>query len=154
MAMLSIDFCASELESQVQLKRPKRPRSCVGSKAHVEIVRAESEVLRNSKRWGEMKPSHLVALWVWLYQQVYGVAPEPAEVSPKAYSTATLFAGRLLKDSFGGDAARMVGFMRWTWARELKMKRARPDGRRIGARLMFSAALVGDWRLATAGRIA
>jgi len=154
MAMLSIDFCASELEKQLHLDRKKPRRSGAGSRARVEIVRSEAEELRKTKRWGEFRPSHLVALWAWLYQAVYGIAPEPAELAPKAFGTAALFAGKLLKESFGGVVERMVGFMRWVWARELKMKRARPDGRRIGARLMFSPALVGDWRLCTAGRIA
>ena len=153
MAMLSIDFCAQELESQVRLKRP-RPRRGVGSRARVEEMRGEAEDMRRRQAWGEMRPSHLVALWEWLYRQVYGVAPEPAEVAPRAWSTNAFAAGRMLRESFDGDAGRMVGFMRWAWAREVRMKRERPDGRRIGARLMFSASLCGDWRLATAGRIA
>lgn len=154
MAMLSIDFCANELESSIRLKRPKRKAtSCIGSRAHVEVVRAEAEELRRAQRWGEMRPSHLVALWAWLHEQVYKVAPEPGDMSPKAFSASTLLAGRTLRESFGGDAARMVGFMRWVWRREVEQKKRRPDGRRIGARLQFCAGLVSDWRVATAGKV-
>lgn len=153
MTLLSMDFVAEELESQVRLKRPKRKRG-IGSRDHVEVLRAESEELRKAQRWAEMKPGHLVALWAWLYESVYRVPPEPAEVSPKAFNTSALLAGKALAESFGGSAERMVGFMRWAWAREYNAKKFHPDGRRIGARLMFSATLIGDWRVATAGRVA
>jgi hypothetical protein len=151
--LLSVDFVAEELESSVRLKRPKSRRG-IGSRDRVEILRAESEELRKAQRWNEMKPAHLVALWAWLYESVYRVPPEPSEVAPKAFNTAALFAGRALAESFGGSAERMVGFMRWTWAREYGAKKLRPDGRRIGARLQFSTGLIGDWRIATAGRVA
>jgi hypothetical protein len=151
--LLSLDHVAEELESAVRLKSPRRSRG-IGSRAHVEVIRAEGEELRKAQRWGEMRPGHLVALWAWLYESVYRVPPEPSEVAPRAWSTNAMLAGRALAESFGGDAARMVGFMRWAWAREYRMKQQRPDGRRIGARLQFSAGLIGDWRVETAGRVA
>ena len=55
-----------------------------GLQGAMSIIRAEAEELRREKRWGEMRPSHMVATWAWLYEAVYGVAPEPAEVAPKA----------------------------------------------------------------------
>jgi hypothetical protein len=152
MTMLSLDEAAASLESSVRLKSARKRRPGPGSRAHVEVIRAEAEELRREKRWGEMRPSHMVATWAWLYEAVYGVAPEPAEVAPKAFGTAMLAAGKALHESFSGDAERMVSFMRWAWAREKVAKERQPDGRRIGARLMFSAMLIGDWRIATAGR--
>jgi hypothetical protein len=154
MAMLSIDYCARELESAVQLKNPKAKRRGIGSRHHVEVIRSEEEELRRRQAWGEYRPGHLVALWAWLYRGCYGVDPEPSELAPKSFNTAALFAGKALKESFGGDAARCVGFVRWVWAREVRQKRERPDGRRISSKVQFASYLISDWRLATAGKIA
>lgn len=117
-----------------------------------ERAREEVRAMLKSNDFGAARPMHLVALYEWCHEQVYGV--RPAEFAKKATWTPALFAAsRLVRDEFRDSPSAAVDFIRWTWAREKGREAARRAGRnenmgRIGWRLQFvTRHLVTDYRI-------
>lgn len=109
---------------------------------------AEVTAMRESKDWKGAKGKHLVALYVWLHTEIYGV--EPAELLTKElYMQCCRAADLLLKNDFGGEMDRAVAFLSWTWARERSKEKAGKQGTfRVGWRYQFaSKALLTDYRV-------
>jgi hypothetical protein len=142
-AASSLEMSALELAAQVGVAKP-RARA---SKRSVERIAAEAAEMLKGGDWSKARPGHLVAFWASCHEHVYGVRPEE-DLAPAQFSKACLRAAKVLRESFGGDPAKAVAFVSWTWARE----RGGKMSRRIGWALQFSAAMVGDFRVATAGR--
>lgn len=107
--------------------------------------------MRKEERWDVAEPRHLVALYAWCHEQVYGVAP--AELVGYAWAGAVSAALALVRNEFRGDVPSAVDFLRWVWAREREReswrRRNRPDGggSRIGWRLQFGRAMLTDYRI-------
>jgi len=115
-------------------------------------AREEVRAMLADGNFENAKAPHLVALYEWCHEQVYGVAP--AELSQgETWKHATFAASKLLKEAFAGDLAETVAFVRWTWRRERSREQQRRDGRsetigRIGWRLQFvHRHLVTDYRI-------
>ncbi len=150
---------AANAEECARIVGEGKPKAKTGrramSRATVAGLVMAANAMRVSKDWSRATPGHLVALWAWCHEQVYGVAPEEAG-SPAQFGRACMRAGQLVKASFGGNVAQAVEFMRWSWAREKRRHawrvREGQELRRVGWALQFSSTLVGDWRVETAGR--
>ena len=137
---------ATQVAEMVGAMKPRRKRG-----VNVDRVRAELETMLAADRYDTMKPVHLVALWARCHERVYGVVP--AEMVGDAWLAASSSAAKLVRDEFGGDFARAVEFLRWTWRREQGREiaaRKRKDERvsRIGWRLQLAQRyLLTDYRL-------
>jgi hypothetical protein len=132
------------------VERLERRRAFRGkSRTGIERAREQMNAMCESGEWGQATGDHLVALYEWLHEQVYGVAT--AELDGKNWSAAAAMANRMTKEYFGGDYGRAMLFMKWAWNRERfreEQRRARgQSGSRIGWRLQFSGALVTDHRV-------
>lgn len=124
---------------------------------HLDLKKARSEIadMRGRQSFESARPVHMVALYEWCHEQVYGVSP--AELSTKATWRAAMFAAsRLMKDEFRDDPIAFVDFIRWTWVREKQRERQRRADPacatgRIGWRLQFvTKHLVTDYRISIA----
>jgi hypothetical protein len=126
-----------------------RPRAFRASRGSVEKAREQMRAMAESADWSAATGTHLVALYEWLHQEVYGVAT--AELDAKSWAYAAQMAGKMVVDCFGGDYGAAVVFLRWAWKREQRTEAWRREnnkpGRRIGWRLNFSGTLVTDYRL-------
>ena len=125
------------------------------SKTAIARTRAEAERMRLERSWGDAKPGHLVALYAWCHEQVYGVAP--AELSGLDWSGAAAMAAKLVRDEFGGKMAEVIEFMRWLWRREKAREKWRRDNDREGGRISWrtqfkGGACVTDYRIDKARR--
>lgn len=127
--------------------KPKKPRAPNKAK-----VREQLREMLVSNDFGAATASHLVALYEWCHEQVYGARPSEMDAGD-AWKLATFSAARLVKDEFNGDFQRAIEFVRWTWQREKAREQARRTGRnssvgRIGWRLQFvTRHLVTDYRI-------
>ena len=132
---------------------PKRKRSANGvydrSVTEVAGWLAGSE---GQETWGRAEARHFVALYAVLHERVYGAAP--AELRSEAWWGAVSAAGKMLREEFGGEPARMLDFVRWTWRREQGREKKRGDEqevRRVGWKLQFlTRHLLTDYRVANA----
>lgn len=126
--------------------KPKRQRGISPAKAREQL----NEMLV-ANDFASAKPTHLVALYEWCHERVYGVVP--AELTPKVWRGAMFAAARMLKDEFSGDVQAMVAFVRWVWRREQVRERRRREGAdassfRISWRLQFvTKHLITDYRI-------
>ncbi len=123
-----------------------------------ERARGEFRAMLTAGDFSTATPTHLVALYEWCHEQIYGVLP--AELNAKAWLMACGHARRLIDEEFKGDVAATIDFIRWTWKREAGREKARragtnPNIGRIGWRLQFvTRFLVTDYRLDVArGRV-
>lgn len=81
--------------------------------------------------WGGATAQHYVAAYVVQHEMVYGFAPE--EAKRKEWRRKVGFmAIRVLRESFGGDAAVMADFCWWVWERERKLEAYWSDRRKQG----------------------
>jgi hypothetical protein len=126
-------------------KKPKTIAASVFNRALVEV----DEMIRTGD-WASATARHLVALYDRMHAKCYGVEVE--ELGSSERYTAALLAGNMVKNKFDGDVVACVSYMRWAWTREISRERWRREnkqpGGRIGVRLMFSGALLTDFRLA------
>jgi hypothetical protein len=123
------------------------------SRARTEEITRQTEEMRASKDFSRAGPRHLVALWAWLHEQTYGVAPS---LHGREWVTASFAAGTVLKKDFAGDVDALLEFVRWTWAEERRsVKWKRENGRPVtplGWRWQFSSKAVVKWRANGGGR--
>ncbi len=128
---------------------PKSTRRFTASASRIEAARREMSGIAARQAWEEARPEHLVALFCWLHEEVYGV--EPAEMRPAQWEFAAKGAQEMVRRHFAGDPAACVEFMRWVWKQEHEREQwrrdNRRDGRRVGWRLQFGDYLVTDWRV-------
>jgi hypothetical protein len=143
---------AAALEAMLDLDK-KRPKRKLNAKAALASAIADVLVMMQTKAWQRASARHFVALFAWLHGEVYGVHPEELH-DPKAYMASVACAKRMLGIDFGDEADRMVGFVRWVWARERTIEKKRRDagndarGRRITWQLQFAARnLLIDYRV-------
>ena len=145
-------LAALELTEMVGKKRPTKQRAPSKSKARKDI----REML-TSGQFQNVRASHLVALYEWCHEQVYGVAPAELEQG-KTWQHAVFAAARLMREEFDGNGEAAVEFIRWTWQREQAREMAiRSNGLervgRIGWRVQFvQRHVVTDYRLYLARR--
>lgn len=135
----------AEKKNERRRARPKTIAASQFGRARVEV-----ETMIDTDNWDGVTSRHLVALYDVMHTEVYGV--EPGELGPAERYNASMMAANLTKREFGGDFKKTIEFMRWAWAREAEAERwrrqnNRTNGRRIGARLMFSGSLVTDYRV-------
>lgn len=134
-------------------KRAAAPKRPPGKK---QIERARAEALRRgeSGEWDGATGAHLLEMYAWLHEQVYGVPAD--ELTGNVWLIAARDAGLFLKREFAGDAGKCVSFMRWAWkreeAREAWRRENGKEGGRIGWRLQFSRQLLTDYKLDRARR--
>jgi hypothetical protein len=101
---------------------------------------------------GKGEPRHLVALYAYQHERVYGVFPEEL-VRPNDHAGAVSAARSLLSQAFDGDMREALEFMRWVWQeqrRRAAKKRANGETPfRVGWRLQFvDRRFVTDYRAA------
>ncbi len=127
-------------------KLPKRFTSASTIARNAEQMRRMME----GRDWGQARIGHIVALYAWCHEKVYGVPAK--ELTGYAYTQALLAAKRQVLKEFEGSLQAAVAFIRWTWQREAWRERKRReegsrDSFRISWRYQFGPALVTDYRL-------
>jgi hypothetical protein len=136
-------------------KPPKRERSKTISDSAFEKATLQMHSMAKSTDWSAATPRHILALYAWLHEKVYGVAP--GELTSRERLIATGAASRMLDRDFDGDQGAMVAYVLWTWKRERatekwRRENGRVEGRRIGWRLQFNGSLLTDYRIELARR--
>lgn len=138
---------ALQVTELVGKMRPRRRNGPSPEKA-----RAEVGVMLADGDFDDARPTHLVALYEWCHEQVYGVKPMELDHG-ETWKHATFAAAKLVKEQFRGDMKATVEFVRWTWRRERWREGKRREGDtisvgRIGWRLQFvQRHLVTDYRI-------
>jgi hypothetical protein len=155
------------LEQQAELiaAKPRRVRAFGLAPAAIRKAGEETAAMASTGAWDGARGVHLVALYAWLHQQVYGVeagelsgvgqgsaAVKAAQVE---WAAASVSAQKFCAKEFGGEFAECVEFMRWAWRREEAVEKKRRSGEstsdfRMGWRYQFSARLATDHRIAAA----
>lgn len=115
----------------------------------IEKARLEIVAMLGDNDFEEAKPFHLVALYEWCHEKVYGVRPLELE---KQWLAAAHAASELAKTDFEGELAEVVEFIRWTWRREQQREARRAQSGqsmgRVGWRLQFvTRYLLTDYRI-------
>lgn len=144
---------AEELDrmSAARIKVRRRPWTGVsaGVRGRYEY---EVEERRTSGDWSGACSNHLVALYAWLHERVYGVASE-VMADGIEFSSASTLANRMMLRDFAGDVVACVEFTRWAWrreqGREAWRRENRKDGSRLGWRFFFKPGgpLVVEYRI-------
>jgi hypothetical protein len=130
-------------------KAKRRPSLPPRSRLMCDVV-----LMLKSGDWPSATPAHLVELYDWCHEKVYGVA-SPELNMPDERLGACSAARSLLTKEFGGDSTAAVAFLRWAWAREEgREKWARQNQKergRLAWRTLFSGrGVLGDYRVAAA----
>jgi hypothetical protein len=138
-----------------RLEAAKKPKTFRGaSKGSVERAREQMNSMAERGEWDDASGTHLVALYEWLHEKVYGVAT--AELDARTWAVASQMAGRMVEQQFDNDFGKAVVFMRWVWRREHEREAWRREngkqGARIGWRLMWNGSLVTDYKVDCARR--
>lgn len=117
-----------------------------------EKARAELAEMMLASDYSKATATHLVALYEWCHERIYGV--RPTEIGTRAaWKQVAFAAGKIMREEFRGDPVAVVDFVRWTWRREKGREDARRAGRntnigRVGWRLQFAMRyLVTDYRI-------
>jgi hypothetical protein len=138
---MGIDVTSTFFATDAPTKRVRKARPDA-------VARALDEATRRVRAddWSGCTPTTLVGLYAYLHRGVYNVAPdELADDWLPALSSAR----RCLEKDFGGDAAKALEFVRWSWQRERRSRRKNPDSDfRMGWRYQFSRRLLTDYRVA------
>src|SRR5882724_9237047 len=80
--------------------KPSRSKSSVGPAERKKLIDQAVEMGRSGK-WEGARPGHLVALYMWLHEGLYGVQPGELEVGT-TFVIASYHAKRCLDTHFGG----------------------------------------------------
>lgn len=151
------DLLQRERQAQAErvakmVERKGKPRRTPGPK----LAEAMREMVKSGD-WSRATNRHLVALYVYMHERVYGVASELAaayssrvEAEKNPLFGAEAAAKRMLEQEFRGDPGAMATYIRWAWLRE-RAREEKANGAergRIGWQLMFSSrSLLQDYRL-------
>ena len=143
----------TKLVEKQKAKSLSKKRGFSFSKAAVEAARVEMDAFADAGEWRGARGQHLVALYAWMHEQVYGVPP--LELVGRAYAGASMMAQKMIADWFEGDPNLAVDFLKWCWGRErYRVKRRAETGQtsdfRIGWRLQFGRSFLSDYRVAMA----
>ncbi len=134
--------------------RIDKPRRKTLPASRFDKAMREAEEMAKSGDWSECAARHLIALYAILHKRIYGI---DVEMTSEERYQATLIGGAFVKHHFGGEYEEGAEYMRWLWQREAATEKWRrenrkPDGRRLGYKLVFSTSLLTDYRLAMARR--
>lgn len=141
----------ADIEKAVNTALGFKPRTHRGaSPAAIEKVVEEVDRMRKENDWSEARVAHLVALYAWCHEKVYGVAP--AELAGLTWMAACSAASKLVRDEFKDSIEDAIEYVRWTWRREAGREKWRNEnnapGGRIGWRLQFQTRLLlTDYRI-------
>ena len=111
--------------------------------------------MMKSNNWSSAKPMHMVALYCWCHEQVYGVECAELTGSGKATTAARRgaagAAARMLQGEFNGIPDAMARYINWVFKREVgREKWAKENGRDRGRMtwmvLFAGRAVLTDWR--------
>lgn len=122
-----------------------------------EVRQVRIEEVRERMRcddWDGAASIALVPLYWCCHEKVYGTHPAELDNS-RAWTSAKLAAGNMVKRQFDGDMHRAIVFMRWVWTkeqdREQWARRNEKPSRRLSWQNMFwHDFLITDWRVAAA----
>ncbi len=111
--------------------------------------------MRQHDMWKDARPVHMVALYCWCHEAVYGVAPDElatGRAGKQARIQAVGAAKNMLSREFGGNATVMVGYIKWVWSRvKGKEEWAARSGAQLGRvswQQMFSGrSLLTDYKV-------
>jgi hypothetical protein len=127
-------------------KRSARTSGPSESKVHAKVAELKEKVF-DQENWKNFGPEDMVAMFLFLHEEVYGVSAVPETVGQNflgARSAAAALAKRL-------GTEETVDFIRWTWSREQEREEwCRKNGKergRISWRLQFSNNLVVDYKV-------
>lgn len=124
-----------------------RRKSLPPAKMRAAAYEVEARIKKDE--WAGARPLHLVALYMKMHLEVYGV--EATDCGPTERLQAAGVAGKMLERDFEGDVVAMVDFIRWVWRREVGAEKWRREnhrsGRRISWPLQFSQKLFVDYRI-------
>jgi hypothetical protein len=104
----------------------------------------------DTRTWKKVRMGHLVALYAYCHEKVYGVPP--GELVGYNYSQALLACKRLVTKECDGSLDEAIKFVQWTWSRERwvegkRREQADRSGFRIGWKYQFGSKLFTDYRL-------
>lgn len=143
--------CAAEqLAAMVGEPRERKPSMLSAARAL-----AEATEMREQNLWTHARPVHLVALYCWCHQAIYGVAPDElttGQAGKRARVQAVGAARNMLAREFGGNVVAMVGYIKWAWGRvKGKEEWAARSGAtlgRVGWQQMFAGrSLLTDYKV-------
>jgi hypothetical protein len=121
----------------------------------IEHYRRDIEHMIPTGEWSEAGPGHIVSLYAWCHEKVYGIYPSEL-TNPFQYAKAMDAVRDISEYHFDGDPAECVAFVRWSWKREEDRERWRRDNGKSGSRLVwrfqFNDAMVTDYLLDIARR--
>lgn len=137
----------------------KQARRRGGRSRRHDLERAEQQVRAmreaftegNRRAFDAAEPKHLVALYTFLHERVYGVQATELH-QDKEYMGAVSSARALVQREFDGRVEMGVAFLKWLWERERgrhrwRVREQRPLSR-LGWRFVFNGgALLTDYRL-------
>jgi P4 family phage/plasmid primase-like protien len=96
-----------------------------------------------SADWSDASADDFVTLYVQTFASVYGVPPE---LGARERGQAVAKARDVLAGAFAGDPIAFADFVWWVFRRERARRKAGRETKPIGWRLLFSDALVTDYR--------
>lgn len=134
-------LAAAELLEFVGEPRERKPQMLSPARAMQEM-----NAMRTANDWSRCRPVHLVALYCWCHNAIYGVPPDElttGQAGKRARQAAVGAARNLLGREFGGNVPAMVKFIQWVWqrAREKEEWAAR-SGAKLG-RISWSTMFAG-----------
>lgn len=136
----------------VRLPEPKKKR-----KPNVDYarIREETREMIRSQSFAGAKPSHFVALYELMHEQVYGV--EATDMTNEQRRRAGFRASQFLGTECNGDPELFARYVRWFWRREKERETWRKEEQRVyratwGAAFSRSAAV--EFRMALARGVA
>lgn len=131
-----------------RVENPRKRAKTIAPATWEQRLREASEMIASGD-WGEAKPVHFVALYAMGHLKCYGV--EAHELTSRARMNASALAGRMLRDFFQDDRARLYAFVVWVWKREREREAWRRangrETRRISWQLQFGRHLLADYEM-------
>jgi hypothetical protein len=122
-----------------------------GTSASVEVVAAIQRAMPVAREamktgdWTKARPIHFLALYRWLYENIYNSAPVISRLAIFVFSSK-------LKEYFGSDPDKLATYMRWVWKREKRTeewcreRRIRRHAKSLTVRLLFTDDLITEYR--------
>jgi hypothetical protein len=103
--------------------------------------------MMKSNNWSSAKPLHMVALYCWCHEKVYGVPC--AELLGKGKATtaarkgAAGAAARMLQVEFNGHVEAMAKFINWVFKREVGREKWAKENNRDRSRMTWMVLFAG-----------
>jgi hypothetical protein len=120
------------------------------------VIRDQVAEMRHTDDWSQARASHMLGLYEWMHEQVYGVLPAELTGKGKPVADERMKAigaiVRMLANEFDGSITGMVDYIRWIsrrelrtekWAKESNVQRGRLSWYKVfGLRSLYSDFLV------------